>query len=115
MGGGLGGTNRDGTRWRPAVAVTPRQLSLAALANAFKAALTGRRVSEAERDRRGQACSSCEYLRHDKLGPFCGLCGCTVVGEENRIFNMAAVAESLPDWGCKHPARAAGKGWGMVE
>lgn len=78
-----------------------------------QAMLTGTLVSEDVLKERLAICAGCDLFREDrKTGVrFCGVCGCGIKAELKRGANLAAFAENLPKWGCKHPARAEGKGW----
>jgi hypothetical protein len=91
---------------RPAIP-TPTQL-----ANAARAKLTGRKVSLDVIEQRTAICRACDRARIDDAGKlWCSVCGCGVSGENREVMNLAAYEENLPRWGCKHPERAAGKGW----
>lgn len=97
------------------------------IAEAFnwaKAFATAGRVSDEVRQEREATCATCEYARQDDRGLWCSQCGCGTSDDSRRIFNLAAYNEgpsheyevqgtriSLPQWGCKHPQRGAGKGW----
>lgn len=78
----------------------------------FRALFTGRRVSDEIRREREGTCAKCEWVRQTPGGAYwCGRCGCGVSPEYRAIVNLAAYAERLPGWGCKHPERSQGKGW----
>lgn len=90
---------------------------VAEMFNWAKAFATAGRVSDAVRREREAICATCDYVRRDDRGLWCSVCGCGTSDDSRRIFNLASYNEgpltsiSLPQWGCKHPQRAAGKGW----
>lgn len=60
-------------------------------------------------------CRQCDKLRVSPAGvEWCGVCGCRVSRKDREITNLAAYEENLPKWGCKHPLRGQGKGWGAI-
>lgn len=60
-------------------------------------------------------CRKCDKLRVTPTGVvWCGACGCRVSRKDREITNLAAYEENLPKWGCKHPLRKKGKGWGAI-
>ncbi len=93
------------------------------------AALGGSYVDVATQREREATCATCDHVKTDAAGPWCGVCGCGVGGDIMRVRNLAAYAEKLDPnttveitaygkeigrgvtWGCKHPQRAQGKGW----
>jgi len=98
--------------------VEERKLSLGSMALAAKAMLTAAKVQDEIREERMATCldnqgtGPCQYLKKTPQGQtFCKLCGCNVSKEvQFAIPNMAAIEEKLPQWGCKFPGRAEGKG-----
>lgn len=80
--------------------------------NLVKAVIWGTSVPDEIRDQRQKICLSCDKYRVDRFGyGHCGLCGCGVSSEVNRVLNLTAYVENLPSWGCKHPLRKRGFGW----
>jgi len=98
--------------------IEERQLSIGGIAMAAKAMLTAAKVPDELREERMATCLSnqdgvpCTYLKKTPQGQtFCKLCGCNVSKEvQFATPNMAAIEEKLPQWGCKFPGRAEGKG-----
>lgn len=87
-------------------------VTAARAATFIAAAITGTYISDQIRAEREAICQSCDKLRVDKAGlSWCGVCGCGVSQAQRQIRNLCAYEERLPNWGCKHPERAAGKGW----
>lgn len=90
----------------------PRPAGIIASAATFaQAALTGTYVSDEVRAQREAICATCDKGVDDKDGRRCSVCGCGVSPRRRKIANLAAYAEELPKWGCKHPERGKGKGW----
>lgn len=91
------------------------------------AASVGKYVPLEVLNERLETCRSCEYVRGDDKGMWCGLCGCALQADKHRVRNLAAYEEKLdPEstlkvagvrmgngrtWGCKHPRRQQGFGW----
>lgn len=84
--------------------------SLSDVLSLAEAVFTGEKVPDKVIEARLAACQKCDYLRKDKHH-YCGLCNCQVSSPKTRIMNLAAYAEKLPKWGCKHPGRKYGLGW----
>lgn len=65
------------------------------------------RVSPEVEAARLAICAQCDRRRVPTNGdpPYCGECDCKVSDEGWRLTNLAAYAENLPKWGCKHPLR----------
>lgn len=83
---------------------TPSARQVVSFLTAF---LTSPRVERRVELKRLAACAQCDHLRRasDSRLDWCGLCGCKVSLEGFRLANLAAYAENLPHWGCKHPQR----------
>lgn len=76
-----------------------------------KALLSAKEVPLTVMQDRLETCLTCDKVKADKKTKFCGLCGCSVSSDENKIVNLARYEENLPEWGCKHPERRNGYGW----
>jgi GR25 family glycosyltransferase involved in LPS biosynthesis len=85
------------------------------IASFAQAALLGRYVPDGVRKAREIVCRGCDQVRKDDKVYWCSACGCGVSGETRKIANLAAYEENLPRWGCKHPKREQGLGWGRLE
>jgi len=106
----------DHPAWRElATRHQPRPRPTLRAAQSLAAALlTGRRVPLAVMQARLVCCETCDLLRRDERGQWCGACGCGLSSDARAIRNLAAYEENLPRWGCKHPNRAQGAGWDAV-
>lgn len=77
-----------------------------------QAVAMGKKVDEQVFVDRLSICQACEYKRKDRFKhEYCGICGCSVSSDKNRILVLPSYIENLPLWGCKHPQRKQGKGW----
>lgn len=85
------------------------KVTLAAMASYTRALLGGEYVGEDTRRAREAICASCDKVREDIKGMWCGVCGCGVGVVTNRMMALTAYAENLPHWGCKHPKRGKPK------
>jgi hypothetical protein len=72
--------------------------------NFIRAVLGNEKVSPELAASRAAICRLCPHLGSKRGQPACSLCGC-------RIDMLVQYVENLPEWGCKHPDRAAGLGW----
>ncbi len=98
----------------------PIRRRLGQAATFAEALLAGERVAPDLQAAREAVCAACPFSQISNLkSPMpggaqpdrrCTLCGCPVSGG-GRVRNLAAYAERLPQWGCKHPRRAQGEGW----
>jgi hypothetical protein len=80
-----------------------------------EAMFTGKFVAPEIVAQRMANCRTCDKLRVTPQGvEWCGVCGCRVSRKDREITNLAAYEENLPKWGCKHPLRKKGKGWGAI-
>lgn len=107
----------------PAIPAKKRPKPTMAMIQQWAVAATGNRhVSLEVQQQRQQVCQTCEYLRLDNKGQWCGRCGCAVAGDIKKIFNLSSFVEKLDahatvqiapgvhlgggaTWGCKHPQR----------
>ena len=91
-------------------AVTAQQKPSAEIIEAALALM----VDEATFKARCSICAACDQV---KIAPpamtvRCGAPGCLPCSSANgQIIVLARYKEQLPEFGCKHPQRAAGKGW----
>jgi len=95
----------EGKRNRP----TAKQVITLATALA-----TAKTVSLEVMQERLDTCFECSHVKSDGKTKFCGLCGCSVSSDDNKIVNLAKYEENLPQWGCKHPKRHRGYGWKKI-
>ena len=91
-------------------AFNPRPRPTATQAHTFiRALVTARRVEPETRKARHEICKTCDELKHDSKGTYCGACGCGTI-TSLAIRDLCHYEERLPDWGCKHPRRSKGHG-----
>jgi hypothetical protein len=80
-----------------------------------QAMFTAKRVAPEIVEQRIAICRQCDKRRVTPQGiEWCRNCNCKVSSKSKEIMNLAAYEENLPKWGCKHPLRKQGKGWGAI-
>jgi hypothetical protein len=96
--------------------VQQRPVPTLSLVKTFAEAMfTGKYVAPEIVAQRMAICRQCVMRRITTAGvDWCGACGCRVSRKDREITNLAAYEENLPKWGCKHPLRKKGKGWGAI-
>lgn len=77
----------------------------------MRAAVEGEHVERRIASERAASCRTCEHMKLRHGVPTCSLMDAKVSASGFAATDLTTYAERLPDWGCKHPRRAEGRGW----
>lgn len=101
-------------------AVEPAPKSLIEKVSSFARALAaGKYVDDETRTERERICAACDKAKRAADGSLaCSICGCGVSSEYRKVMRLTAYEELRDEagrliYGCRHPERAAGKGWSL--